>query len=161
MTDAQPWHRNPWPWFLLALPLSVILAGGITAYLAYKDADGMVVDDYYKEGLAVNQDLERDRQAQALGMRAALRIENGQLRIRLDGQDRPAALKLHLEHPTRAELDREWLLSPDAGGEYSAEWPEGLSGRWHVQLSSVPERWRLMGDWTLEPAAELELGRQP
>ena len=59
-TGATPWYREPWPWLLMAGPVTVIIAGGFTAWLAVTSSDGLVADDYYKQGLAINQTLERD-----------------------------------------------------------------------------------------------------
>jgi hypothetical protein len=42
----------------------VIVAGFITAWLAVISNDGLVTDDYYKQGLTVNQRLQRDHQAE-------------------------------------------------------------------------------------------------
>ena len=56
----------------MAGPAVVIVAGVITLWLAVRSSDGLVTDDYYKQGLAVNQVLERDHRAAALGLRADL-----------------------------------------------------------------------------------------
>jgi hypothetical protein len=52
---SGPWYREPWPWILMAGPFTVIVAGLFTAWLAVTRADPLVVDNYYKEGLAINQ----------------------------------------------------------------------------------------------------------
>ena len=59
-TAAQPWYREPWPWILAAGPVAVILAGIVTVWLAIKSNDGLVADDYYKQGLEVNQVIQRE-----------------------------------------------------------------------------------------------------
>jgi hypothetical protein len=67
---AQPWYREPWPWILMTGPAAVVVAGFVTAYLAVTHNDALVVDNYYKEGLAINRVLERDEAAQKAGYRA-------------------------------------------------------------------------------------------
>ena len=52
--DTLPWYRQFWPWFLICLPGSVVVAALTTMYIAHKGADDLVVDEYYKEGLAIN-----------------------------------------------------------------------------------------------------------
>ena len=69
-TDGRPWYKEPWPWILMVGPVVVIIAGILTAWLAIKSHDGLVEDDYYKEGLAVNQRLKRDHKAGDLGLLA-------------------------------------------------------------------------------------------
>ena len=57
--DSQPWYRQFWPWFLIALPATVVVAGLTTWWIAAHKADSLVVDDYYKEGLAINRQLRK------------------------------------------------------------------------------------------------------
>src|SRR5574340_668345 len=73
---SKPWYREPWPWFLMSLPAVAVAAGLTTAWIAFKTADGLVVGDYYKEGLAINQTLERDDAARAGGMDDTLALRH-------------------------------------------------------------------------------------
>ena len=70
IADTKPWYRQFWPWFIIALPASAVIAGLTTVYIAFDEPDGLVVDDYYKEGLAINQTLARDQRAAQLGLSA-------------------------------------------------------------------------------------------
>jgi hypothetical protein len=51
--DKKPWYKEPWPWILMAGPVIVIVAGVITAWLAVISNDGLVSDDYYKQGMGL------------------------------------------------------------------------------------------------------------
>jgi hypothetical protein len=57
MSAAKPWYREPWPWLLMAGPAAVIVAGGITTWIAFATFDGLVVEDYYRRGLNINATL--------------------------------------------------------------------------------------------------------
>jgi len=85
--DTQPWYRHRWPWLLMIGPVAVLIAGFITTWISFAGADALVVDDYYKKGKAINQDLRRDRAAAALGLSASMRYDAslGQLSGRLQG----------------------------------------------------------------------------
>ena len=48
--DKKPWHRQPWVWLLIALPMTAVIGGMVTIYIAVTTSDGLVVDDYYKRG---------------------------------------------------------------------------------------------------------------
>jgi hypothetical protein len=37
-----PWHRQFWPWFLIALPACALIASSITCVIALRHADEMV-----------------------------------------------------------------------------------------------------------------------
>jgi hypothetical protein len=71
-SSAPAWYREPWPWLLMLGPALVIIAGVVTAYLAVVSNDGLVEDDYYKQGLTVNQRTVRDQRAAELGIEAEL-----------------------------------------------------------------------------------------
>jgi len=57
--DAVPWYRQPWPWFLIALPAAAVIGSIVTVVLAIVSADG-VVPDYYERGLRAKQTLRPD-----------------------------------------------------------------------------------------------------
>ncbi len=65
--DTQPWYRQFWPWFLILLPASVVVASLYTVYIANRGADDLVVDEYYKDGLAINRQLEKEQRSLATG----------------------------------------------------------------------------------------------
>jgi hypothetical protein len=48
-----PWYKEPWPWILMAPPATAVLAGIATVWIAVASADGLVAEDYYKQGLAM------------------------------------------------------------------------------------------------------------
>ena len=54
MADTKRWYAEPWVWLLIALPMTAVIGGMITIYLAVTTSDGLVVDDYYKRGKAIN-----------------------------------------------------------------------------------------------------------
>lgn len=43
--SEPPWYRQFWPWFIIALPASAVIASLFTFYLAVSRPDHMVVDD--------------------------------------------------------------------------------------------------------------------
>lgn len=146
----KPWYREPWPWILMAGPAIVVVAGIFTAWLAFSHNDGVVAEDYYKQGLAVNEVLERDQHALALGLRADLMRSGIQLRVLLNGNDRyhpSKQLKLKILHPTRAGEDQIIDLSADGQGLYSGKLSKEIVGRWNVALEDASGDWRLYGSW--------------
>jgi hypothetical protein len=48
-----PWYKQFWPWFLIVLPTTAVIASFITLYIAVKHADSPVQDDYVQHGLTV------------------------------------------------------------------------------------------------------------
>ena len=146
----RPWYRQFWPWFIMALPFTAVIASFITLIIAAHDPDGLVADEYYKEGIAINQVLERDRQAAALGLIGLVRIDvlRHKLILTLEGPaaaTQAADIVLRMIHPTRPNLDRTLLLTREAGNRWSAPLDHAAPGRWHVLLESAQGGWRVTG----------------
>jgi uncharacterized protein len=151
---AQPWYREPWPWILMAGPGIVVVAGFITAWLAVRSDDGLVLDDYYKQGLAINRTLGRNDAATRMGITAELYLIDGRVRVMLDRAG-PGALTLQFAHPTRAGMDQRLQLTMRQPGVYEGQLQPLRAGRWHVVLEQ--NDWRLAGDWTMPATGALML----
>jgi len=156
---GRPWYRHPWPWVLFAGPAAVAVGGVVTIWLAITSSDGLVADDYYKRGLAINRVLERDREAARLGIRAIVSQEpQGALKVVLSGGSvLPPALTLQLVHPTRAGDDWALTLTPTARGVYSSGAAPIPAGRRYLILGDEAGSWRLTGEWKLPAVRTLGL----
>ena len=139
----QPWYREPWPWILMSGPAAVVVAGAATFWIAFDSADGLVADDYYKRGLAINQVLGREENARRLGVQARIESAHGRLRVALAGAA-PEALFAQLAHATRAGHDVRLRLALLAPGVYEAELPPLAAGRWSVVLEDPRREWRVV-----------------
>ena len=162
---GRPWYREPWPWLLMLGPMVVVVAGVITAYLAVRSSDGLVEEDYYKQGLAVNQRTARDQHAASMGVEADLVVgDSGQgIRVLLHLKDAarlPEGLVLNIVHPTRPGLDQKLVLHRESHGVYGAALVP-LRGRWHVTLEDDRQEWRLLGDWVTDSEQHLHLHAAP
>ena len=145
----DPWYRHRWPWLLMAGPVAVLIAGFITMWISFSGADALVVDDYYKQGKAINQDLRRDRAAANLGLALSLRYDAvaGALVGRLHGAREGTPLTLLLVHPTVPEKDIRLTATPDPGGVFSVALPLLERAHWQVQIEDAARSWRLHGEW--------------
>lgn len=154
------WFHEPWPWLLMAGPAIVIVAGAITTYLAVVTSDGVVADDYYKRGLAINQTLARDVTARQLALHAQIAFEPdfGHVTVTLDGTALVRSpLVLRLEHPGRPAFDKVLPLTPAGHGTYASAFPSLSPGRWQVTLEDQMRTWRLTGDVTVPGRGIIEL----
>lgn len=146
-----PWYKHRWPWLLMAGPATVVVAGSITMWIAFTKQDAMVVDDYYKQGKAINQDLRRDKVASSLGMSFDARYDpaSGELNGTLLGFGKPVAgnISIRLSHATQPEKDLQLLAVPDQNGDFSVNLPMLEMGRWDVLIEGEKRDWRLNGIW--------------
>ncbi len=159
-TDSGRWYHEPWPWLLMAGPIAVIIAGVVTTYLAVVSNDGLVADDYYRRGLAINQTLARDAVARRFDYRAHIEFaaEFGQVSVSFAGSA-PAndVLVLRLAHPGRPSMDRVVPLVVAGNGRYAATFPVLSPGRWQVTLEDARRNWRLVGDVVVPGRAVADL----
>jgi uncharacterized protein len=138
-----PWYHSPWPWLLMAGPAAVLVAGAATTWIAFASADGLVAEDYYKQGLGINRRLAREDAAQKLGIDASLRLHESRIEVILKGAT-PEALFVQLVHPTRAGHDVRVRLLPSADGAYQAELPPLPPGRWRAAIEDARGTWRIV-----------------
>ena len=149
-SDTKPWYKHFWPWFVIFFPALSIVAGLTTVMIAVNNQDNLVNDDYYKEGLAINKVLVRDKHARELGISSTILInhDKGMVRVILQGiteENMPDVLHLSFSHPTRKAMDVQWILNKEQGGIYSGSTGELATGSWHVQVGPEDEQWRLTG----------------
>lgn len=145
----------------MAGPLTVICAGVVTTWLAVVSNDGLVTDDYYKQGLAVNQRMQRDHQARDMGMSADVMFSGAKVRLLLSASgtnDFPEKITLKLMHPTVSGQDQNVVMAAEGQGFYGGQMTTQISGRWHVSIEDPANQWRLQGDWQAESMEPLRLG---
>ena len=46
---VKPWYKQFWPWVIIGLPTSVVIASIVTYFIALDGIDSVVSKDYYKE----------------------------------------------------------------------------------------------------------------
>ena len=145
---VAPWYKHRWPWILMAGPATVVVAGIVTTVLAVRTSDGLVADDYYRQGLGINKVMDRDARARSLGVAASVQFNEPATRARviLTGPA-AASLKLALVHPTRAGEDQAVVLAARGNGVYEGAIAAPRSPTLLVQLEDAEGRWRLTGEW--------------
>ena len=151
LPTVAPWYRQRWPWFLMLGPAIVVVAGCITIWIAYTRQDAMVVDDYYKQGKAINQDLRRDRVASAMQLSFEARYDAaaGVLGGALQGQAGPVTTpyRILLTHSTQPEKDLALDVVPDGQGRFKVPLPMLEQARWQVVVEGAKRDWRLAASW--------------
>mgnify|MGYP003483309219 CR=1 FL=1 len=162
---VRPWYTHRWPWFLMLGPALVLVAGGYTGYLATTRQDAVVVDDYYKKGKAINQDLRRDKRASAMQLAFAASHDPaaGTLEGTLTSAGKPvtAPFRIRLAHSTLPQKDMELEAVPASSGRFSTALPLLEQARWRVVVEGLEGDWRLAGTWQWPQQRALELRADP
>ena len=138
----KPWYREPWVWGLMAAPAAALFGGVAMLWLALESADGLVAEDYYRQGLGINKVLAREEAARAQGISADLSLQEDRISVTLKGAQ-PEALFAHLVHATRAGQDLRVRLAPGKDGTYSATLPPLPAGRWRIVIEDPRASWRI------------------
>jgi len=141
----KPWYREPFVWLLILFPASAVIGGMFTIYIAVTSDDGLVVDDYYKQGLEINRTLARDKAAAHHGLEATLHFERQMLHLSLNANSDyklPHQIVIHFNHHTRSGFDKSVLLERISDNGYQASLPDLIVGAWTVQVTG--DDWRLL-----------------
>lgn len=157
-----PWYKQFWPWFIIAPPAITVVAGISMIFTAAHNRDAMVVDDYYKTGLAINKTLARDKYAEKLGLQAIGHIDpaNKQILLTLHGQNSAKTLRLTLTHPTASQQDMVIVLQAGQNNnQYTGQLAELPQEKRYILLEPEDKSWRLTGhamfpdmvQWSLRP----------
>lgn len=159
--SVVPWYKHRWPWLLMLGPFLVVVAGSITMWIAMARQDALVVDDYYKQGKAINQDLRRDRVAADLGVHFAARYDTPtrMLKGSVSNTARQAVGKLNIRliHSTMPEKDVTLMVQADAAGNFAVALPMLEMARWQVLVENEQRDWRLNGVWSWPAQQGLEI----
>jgi hypothetical protein len=153
---SPSWKKNPMVWMVIFFPSLAIVAGVITIIIAVKTDDGLVVDDYYKKGIEINQSLERDKIANEKGIKGLLSLNSDDSRVQIKFDDQIASniqgnVSFKLLHRTISGLDQH--IDLNKGHDTAlytgvfAPLPEN-PGRWPFEISA--DDWRVSGQLTTQ-----------
>lgn len=165
--DTKPWYRQFWPWFIIALPASSVVAGLTTVWISMQTTDSLVVVSEDGVRNATDRHLLAERLAAELGLAALVEIDpetrvvsalvrSGVLR------DIPATLDFELSHPAFANRDLHITLNKamtDAEGNpvWVGHFISIPSGRYYAVLRSGDD-WRVSAEWQGETSLMLRAG---
>ena len=169
-----PWYREPWAWYMVAILMATFTWGGVQVYTAFTYQDSVVVDDYYKYGRTINQDMTRIDNARAMAIVATVTADDltGEVRVALQGQTSqwPAQLRLSFLSPVFQDQDHTINLNripgPQTGSAYTGQLSQAIAGRYYLQLETpdqpVPETgyasgWKITQPVNIVPGATLTL----
>ena len=143
--DTKPWYKQFWPWFVFSIPATSVAVSMVYIYFAVSTVDTLVVDDYYKAGLAINQELSRIDAAIEQSVSASVQFNSDDsiisMRLAGDFDAAPKTLTLQMMHPTLSHKDHTITLTETADRYYTAKLNTDTKGNWHLQLSTVDDGW--------------------
>jgi uncharacterized protein len=155
--SASPW-RNPMVWLMVGFPLAAVVAGTATLVIAIRaGGNDASTDDVRRTAQIQTTELGPDERAAALKLSAVFSVHNSEGAAALEllpatgafvgaaeenRKIRAQPLRLLLQHPTRAEEDRELRLLPTATG-WRVEHALDISHDWRLLVMPEGGAWRL------------------
>lgn len=164
MTEAV--KPNYWPIALFSIPFAAVLFGIVMITTALYFPDDVVVDQYYKEGMAINERIADSENARSLGIEARVEIEGERVTVEITGSSN-SLHQLNFHHVTDENRDIELKLVKQ--GEHFVALDSlnlvnqmNLAGVWYIELVGV-ELDGIEAGWRLSrrvetPANHFELG---
>lgn len=153
-----PWYRQFWPWAILSIPIATILACAVLITLAIKSDDGLVSDDYYKEGLAINRRNQLEQAASDRGISATLQFAGDQLRVIFPTEVSVSeSIAISLIHNTLQHRDVQLVLHKTTDGVFQGALPKPVAGSYTIALESESRDWKLVKRVTVTGDTVLEL----
>ena len=147
-SEQKPWYRVRMVWLIVGFPIVSVIMGMTILYFAITTYDGLVVDDYYRQGKNINLILLRDKAALAHAMESTLDIDypHRLLKVRLKATHLaklPAHIQVSFLNTTHAGSDRVVVMQQQRPGEYQSALPDLVQGHWNLQIEA--DDWRLVG----------------
>ena len=162
---SSRWYKEPWAWFIVAIIITSVCWGIFLLSVSIRHADEVVIDDYYKVGKAINQDLRRDQQAADLQLQAIITLPSNnlefsqtptqmqQLQVEMSGMlgEWPQQLRLHVIPIARDQSQQTIALVQSLHNKQLYTGTIGVisDGEYYLQLETldplVPEQGYLKG----------------
>ncbi|WP_070971559.1 FixH family protein [Vibrio sonorensis] len=156
---VKPWYKQFWPWFLIILPLTVVVWTVITVIVFANNSVSLVTEDYYKKGKGINIDLSKINVGKELALGATIYSDGNSIVVELDkGKlEHYPALNVMFAHRTLPDRDFSRLLTSDANGNYRFTLEQELQGPWFVELTPHNSEWLIQGRVTFPSSSPTKL----
>ena len=136
----KPWYRHGMVWLVVGIPLSSVIAGIYFIIIASSGANDVVVDNYYKDGLAINQSFAQDNKAKTLHISAYLSMNDKQQLVAIVANTQVPFIEVRLSHHKDKDFDIQGAMvlseKKSDGGVYRLQLQQPLQGLWFVQLTA-------------------------
>jgi uncharacterized protein len=142
--DVNQWRTNGWVWMVILIPFTAVLFGILMFTMAGLYPDDLVSDDYYKDGMAINDIILRESRARTLDITVSIELVDSEAVLTTNARD--SAIVLTLRHVVDAAKDLQVVLLPKDSTTYAAsnrQLEQLLRGEgiWYVEIQGADEDW--------------------
>ncbi|MFN6972144.1 MAG: FixH family protein [Rheinheimera sp.] len=155
---VKPWYKQVWPWVLIAIPFATMLKAVHSVYLMNQQSPDLIVDDYYREGRAINMNLAKYREAASRNLQANILVAANKAILKFESSPiLDATLQLRFVHNTVAAYDFEVKAERSGENLYVAELPRTVTGKWNLIVTDQTEQWKLRASFLLPQNEAIKL----
>lgn len=156
---VKPWYKQFWPWFLIILPLTVVVWTIATVIVFSQNSVSLVTEDYYKKGKGINIDLTKINVAHDLGLKASVISDGNDIVIQFNkgALDHYPALNIMFAHRTLPDRDFSRMVTSDAQGQYRIQLSDVLQGPWFLEITPHDQQWLIQGRVSFPAATSIAL----
>lgn len=148
---------------VIGIPMTSVIVSMGYLWIAVSTFDGVVADDYYRQGKEINRLIQRDENAAVSGLRASISIANNRVTANVSSdlpQQWPEHIEFGLRHPTQDGRDQilqltKGIVQSTHDQQYEAQLPHFNEGEWIIQLTTPS--WRLSQRGMLQADVQFEL----
>jgi len=156
---TTPWYKQFWPWFLIFLPATAVVASITTFIIAQNNQPEMVSSNSYKEGLAINTNMKLQENAKQLGIKEKVIIGPTTFSLHLTGLNLPIEyIQLKLRHSTISQHDKNLKLVRISDGVFQAPFILPIAGKWYLTIHDPDNTWEISTSQQLA-APDLKLNK--
>ena len=141
------WYRSGWFWAVCLIPFAAVVFGILMFVMAVLYKDDVVVDDYYKEGMAINKviTLLENATQQDINLIFFKSMNRRYLYIKNTESE---SITLTMFHVVDRSLDQTFLLQNEGGGYFRLNSNlirllTSNRGAWNFSVTSNIEKWRV------------------
>ena len=145
MSRSSAWTTSCWwvPWAIVGAFVVVAFVNGALAYFAIHSDPGLVSQHPFELGNGYNRILDAGSAQDALGWRAAARLQSGgglsgKVVVLLNGKDGApldgATVTVAVVRPVDALPEQDSVLSAVGGGRYEASIALARAGQWDLRV---------------------------
>ena len=166
--NQKPFYKHAHLWLVMIIPIFAVVVSSLFVYLAFHGKDDLVRDDWYMDGKTLEQDLSRDTEASLGQYQANIRVlDDGKITVHvasIQPKPLPAKLILHFFHATKANRDKQIVLSQrdDNRRLFEGVLPKAttddFAGNYTIELDGTT--WRLRKEVTL-PISQIDMQSTP
>lgn len=154
--EIEPWYKQGWPWAIISIPILTVIAGVTTYFIAANQPHSMVKDDYFKEGMAINQSIEKQNKAKSLNIVASVFLdeESELISLTVNANEKLSSdLEILFSHPTQAANDKLVKLNAISDNEYLGQLPKLAPANWYIRLNDAESTWIVKSRWHVKDSA--------